>query len=775
MKRVFYFILFMLALAGPYSVSAQLQFYLHDSSVRVYAYGQPQPLAWCGGFNNPQFCMGDLNHDGLQDLIVFEPWKGVSTFINMGTAGHPDYRYFPEYEQNFPPVFDYLVMADYNCDGIADLFQRGYYGFSVYRGYYNSRNQLCFSFYQDLYYDNDAYAHGSVNAYCNPGDIPCIVDVDNDGDLDFIAYNITGGRIYLYKNMRVELGLPCDSIHIALKDQCWGKVYQGFYRTHTLADPCDNTNLHRHTSGDERVTHSGNTPCLFDWDMDGDYDYLDGSVSYNEMTFLRNGRIPYNPSGVDSMVLQDTMWQSTGKQLELPVFPAAFNLDIDQDGKKDLLISPNLYGTGSENYHCIWFYKNYSTAGVADWRFQSDSFLTDKSIDAGTASYPVLYDYNKDGKPDLFVGSDGYYQSSTGGLLSRISYYQNTSTPGSPSFTLQTTDFLSIGTAGFKGAALAFGDIDNDGVADMLIGHSDGTISYFKNTAASDAVTPNWTLTQIQVRDESGNMINVTGSAAPFIYDIDKDGKKDLVIGNVYGTIQYYQNTSVAPGVISLRLINKQLGKAKADPRQGYGTYSAPFIGKIDSTGVEYLLLGSNSGNIYRYTGFQGGDTTATYTMLDSQYSYIDTMYSSYEHPSAAFAIYGNLRSIVTVGDIAGDGTYGLITGNIKGGLEYYRRKVYTVFTDTSHTGVQQVMEQGVINIHPNPAKDILNVSLAGVQAQEAEISVFNLVGQQLFSLTVQTGHGSTAIPLQGFLPGVYLCVVRSGVSRYYSRFTVEK
>src|SRR5262249_54283237 len=151
--------------------------------------------------------------------------------------------------------------------------------------------------------------------------------------------------------------------------------------------------------------------------------------------------------------------------IELPVFPAAFNLDIDQDGKKDLLISPNLYGNTAESYRCVWFYKNYSTPGTADWRFQSDSFLVDRSIDLGSSSYPVLYDYNKDGKLDLFIGSDGYLQPS-GMLRGNVSYYQNTSTPGNPSFTLQTTDFLGWSALNFKGTALAFGDIDNDGKAD---------------------------------------------------------------------------------------------------------------------------------------------------------------------------------------------------------------------------------------------------------------------------------------------------------------------
>ncbi len=614
----------------PVFAMAQAKMYYPDTSIKVFAYGNQQTLAWCGGFNNPQFSMGDLNHDGLQDLVVFEPWLGVTTFINEGTPGHPNYRYAPEYALNFPPVYDYLILADYNCDSIPDLFQQGSTGISVYKGYYNAHNQLCFTYYQDLYYNNDLDAHGAANAFNNPGDIPAIVDVDNDGDLDFIAYNITGGFMNLYKNMQVEMHLPCDSIHIALKDECWGKVYQGFYRTHYLAETCDNSSLLRGTGGSNRTTHSGNTPCLFDWDMDGDYDYLDGSVSFNQMTFLQNGRIPDNPSGADTMVYQDTTWQSSGMPINIPIWPAAFNIDIDQDGKKDLLISPN-GGTGAMNYNNIWFYKNYTTPGVPDWRFQSDSFLADKSIDLGTAAYPVLFDYNKDGKPDMFIGSDGYRQ--TGGLLrSRVSYYLNTSTPGNPSFTLQTNDFLGINSYNFEGATPAMGDIDNDGISDMILGHTDGSLSYFKNIAASETVAPVWQLAQLQLTDMNGDTINVGDHAAPFIYDIDKDGKKDLVIGGGNGYLQYYRNISTVPGTIILQLVNTRLGGVRADPVRNAGNYSVPFIGPIDSTGVDYLLLGSNSGNIYKYTGFQTGDTTATYTMVDSQYAYIDSIYNAYAH-----------------------------------------------------------------------------------------------------------------------------------------------
>jgi len=758
--RVSYILLSLLLLAGR--LGAQ-EFYQPDTTVKVFAYSKQQSLAWCGGFNNPQFSEADLNHDGLQDLVVFEKGLGVTTLVNIGmVGGEPAYRYAPSYALNFPPAFDFMLLRDYNCDGIADLFNRGSNGLAVYRGYYNAGNELCFIFYQDLFYSNDVFTSGPANAYVNPGDIPGIADVDGDGDLDFVAYYITGGYMYYYRNMRVEDGLPCDSIRIKLKDRCWGKVYQGFYRAHQLGYSCSNAGL---SKPGKKVTHSGNTLCLFDWDMDGDMDYLDGSVSYDEMTFLKNGRLETSYP-VDTMVSQDTLWQTGGKMISLPTWPAAFSVDADLDGKKDLLIAPNS-GSGSENYNCVWYYKNNSTAGAANWQFESDSFLVDRSIDLGTASYPMLFDYDKDGKQDLLVGSDGYHQPG-GGLKSRMSYYKNTTTAGNASFTLQTKDFLGMSTMVFAGAAPAAGDIDNDGIADLIVGHTDGTLSYFKNMAASDGVQPDWQPNQLTLKDVDGNDINVGGSAAPFIYDIDKDGKKDLVIGNVYGYIRFYHNESTVPGVISLRLGNNKLGKAKADPSQNFGNYAAPFIGKIDPSGTDFLLMGSNSGNVYQYTGFQAGDTTAVYSLVDGHYSFIDSTLSQYNHPATAYGIYGNHRSTVAIGDIDGSGSYSLIKGNVRGGLEFYKRKIYIAQVPT-------VYNNCMVNVYPNPANDILNLSWKGMKEGEISVNIVDVSGKVCSSKSMPSMPGNSTVMIGDLAPGVYICVLQSGGCRYFNKFVIMR
>lgn len=757
-----------LACASMVNVNAQ-EFYQPDTSVKVFAYSKQLSIPWAGGFNNPQFAAADLNRDGRQDLVVFERNLGVKTFLNIGTSdGLPMYRYEPRFALTFPPVNSYIYMLDYNCDGIPDLFERGWDGIGVHKGYYNASNQLCFTFYRSLFYYNDATAGGPSNAYVNPGDIPGIADVDGDGDIDFVSYYITGGYMYYHRNMRVEDNLPCDSIRIKLADRCWGKVYQNFDRAHQLGYSCDNGGLGPKPAPIRgRRTHAGNTICLFDWDKDGDVEYLDGNVSFNEMTFIKNTKLEYGWA-IDTLTEQDTLWQTGGKRIEIPTWPAAFYIDVNQDGNKDLLVAPN-GGAGSENYNCIWYYKSATTPGAPSWTYMSDSFLVDNTIDVGTATYPLLFDYDKDGKLDLLVGSDGYRQPD-GQLRATMSLYKNTTTSSdNASFTLVTKNLININTYAFKGTAPAAGDIDNDGKSDLVVGHTSGLLSYFKNMAASETVQPDWQLEQMDLKDENGNNINVGGYAAPFIYDVDKDGKKDLLIGSIFGYVQYYRNVATTPGAIKLKLINTRLGTAKADPTQPFGNYSTPFVGKIDPSNEDYLLLGSNSGNIYQYKGIATGDTTIDYTLTDAHYAYIDSTYNRYN--SAAYGIYSNHRTTVTVGDIDGSGSYVLIKGNIKGGLEIYKRKVYTGQVPVDADKVKLV-------IYPNPANNAVNVAWQGIndtEIKEIQVSVIDITGRECMQKVAPTMYGLTQFST-GHLPqGMYVCIIKAGNSRHYGKFTIVR
>jgi hypothetical protein len=730
----------------PSFAQFQGKVYEEDSSVVVLNGGIPKTLAWCGGFNNPQFSMADLNKDGLKDLVVYQPDQlSVKTFINYGTIGSPIYKYQPKYAVNFPDCSYYLIMRDYNGDGIDDLFEAGGTGFTIHKGYFNAANELCFTFYKSLFYNNDKSTIGFINAELNPGDIPAIVDVDNDGDLDFLSYYGDGFYMNWYQNLQVEAGLPKDSIRIRLADKCWGKMKQSFLRTHDLGVFCDNSSLMK-TSGTKdgstfKITDGGNTPCLIDMDGDNDYDVLDGHRAFNYTVFLRNGK---SPSGLrDSMVFQDTTWTTLGDTVKIAQWVAAFHIDIDQDGKRDLLVSPNAPQT-SENYKCSQFYKNIGTDKIPSFKFQSDTFLVSDAIDVGSNSYPFFYDYDKDGKPDLFVGNRGYYEASTGQYIARVMYLRNTSTVGNPSFSLVTTDFLGLSALRYKGISIGIGDIDNDGKDDFLMGHLNGKVDFIKNTASSGAVMPFWGGVVNVIKDASGDEIQTNSSSVPLVYDIDADGVKDLLIGDQMGYLFYYKNASTTSGLYNLIYTNDKLGFVKSDPEKIASGHSAPFIGKMDNTGKEFLVMGSRSGRIFRYTGFEGGNVFSAYTRLDSAYSFI---YSK----NAAFTSYFSAPAIA---DIDGDGKYEMVVGNVYGGLLLYKQ-MKTISVESIN------IDENQFSVFPNPATNEIIIDLKQtLSSKSTSIKIFNTLGQLV--KTAELIHNQRYIQLNvADLPnGFYICKV---------------
>lgn len=751
-----FFLLHFIALSGYAQFQGRV--YEEDSSVVVTQAAVQKTLAWCGGFNNPQFSSADLNHDGLNDLVVFQPdQSSIKTFINYGTAGSPNYRYRPDYIKNFPLCSNYLILKDYNSDGIADLFQSGGIGFTLYKGYYNAANQLCFTFYKSLYYNNDKKLIGDINAEVNPGDIPAIVDVDNDGDLDFLSYYGDGYYMNWYQNVQVEKSLPKDSVVIRLADRCWGKMIQSYLRTHSLGISCDNSSLSKITESGStaKITDGGNTPCLIDLDGDNDYDVLDGHRAFNYIVFLRNGKFP---SGLrDSMVYQDTAWTTMGDTVKIAQWAAAFHLDVDNDGKRDLLLSPNT-AFASENYKCSQYYKNLGTDKLPAFKLQTDTFLVSDAIDLGSNSYPFFYDYNKDGKPDLFVGSRGYYETSTGQYISRMMYLQNNSTKGNPSFQLIHNDFLGLSALRYKGLSIGIGDIDNDGKDDLLMGHLNGTIDWIKNKAASGTITPDWSGAPTALKDASGNAIATNGSSVPMVYDMNADGVNDLLSGDQMGYLYYYQNNSTTPGTPSLVYTNNELGFVKSDPEKVATGFSTPIIAKMDNSGKEYLLMGSRSGRIFRFTGFQGGNVFSAYTRLDSAYSYI----------LSDNALQTSYMSAPAIADIDSDGKYEMVVGNVYGGLLLYKQ-TKTVTIQDEHLAHNQLL------VYPNPAHDQIFLGLNQTLFEKnTSVSIYSSLGQLMMNKETSSTQGFINFNISALAPAVYYCVVQSGEKRYTAVFVKQ-
>ncbi|MBK8492548.1 MAG: VCBS repeat-containing protein [Saprospirales bacterium] len=183
--------------------------------------GNPIANPFTGGLNNPQPSKVDLNNDGVEDLFVFDRYGNIPlTFLYTGQAGEVDYTYAPEYAANFPPLANWVLLRDYNNDGIQDIFAHfptPIQGIQVFRGYYDTDDKIafepfnfCCEDYNIMYY---TLANGTTTqVYVSPTDYPVLDDVDGDGDLDVLTFSIGGGYVEYFQNRSVEMGYGLDSL-----------------------------------------------------------------------------------------------------------------------------------------------------------------------------------------------------------------------------------------------------------------------------------------------------------------------------------------------------------------------------------------------------------------------------------------------------------------------------------------------------------------------------------------------------------------------------------
>lgn len=702
-------------------------------------------LPWAGGLNNPQFAMADFNRDGRKDLLIYEINEYQSKVKTFVAKGNGIYEYNPLYEGNFGNVNGYVKLLDFNGDNIADLIHKNQYGVGIFYGYYNN-NELKFNYYKDLYYEINTGNWSGV--YVSGLAIPAFADLDGDSDIDILSYNVGGNYITYYQNCQVDDGLPRDSVKICLKNWCWGGVKQEFVRKQLLGIPPCNFVYHLTTCKgcpDPRGQHKGtdgpNTICLVDIDSDGDLDYFNGHTAFSDIQFFYNGKSQY---GVDSMIKEDTVWEANGTKMYMPAYPAAYLLDIDQDGDDDLIFSPMSENT--ENYNCVSFYENTGTNANKNYVHKKNDFLVDRMIDMGKSSYPVLYDFDKDGKDDLFIGSDGFYQPATSRNRSKIAYYRNVSqNAGDYAFELQNDDFLGLYAQNIEGASIAIGDLDNDSLDDLVLGHSDGTFTFYKNHASSNTDVPDWKLEQSELKDAVGAVMDVVDFSAPFIYDIDADGKNDLISGNQYGDMFYYNNAG-SNGSVILTLVTENLGGIKLRTPSYSNPYTVPYIGPMDDTEIDYLVVGGYNGKILRYDGFQNGAMPATYTLIDSNYSYVDA----------------GARSAVTFGNLDGDSDnlYEMVAGNLLGGLDFYKQDFKVGIND-------KVKGRNDVLVYPNPANSVLNVRWTkGFANGLVQVQIVSITGQVITSKILDEQAVTAKLNIGKVSAGTYYCVVTSGANK---------
>ena len=289
----------------------------------------------------------------------------------------------------------WVLTADYNLDGKFDIFTAHQDGILVYTNVSDPANGLAFELFQGPNPIRSTIP-GSNQQIIEvlEIDIPVIVDMDNDGDLDILAFNTLGTLIDYHKNLSIETFGHSDSLTFILEESCWGHIMEDDVDfTISTGVFCKNGVV----SGGGGL-HAGSSMLALDMDGDGDKELALGDIGSSGMLLLTNGG---DQDHADVSAVSSSFPASN--VINLDIFPAAYHLDLNNDGVRDLIISPNS-PLNAENVSVGWYYSNNGNDSVPSFSFFRDNLFVDEMVDVGTNSSPYLFDYDQDGKTDLLIG-----------------------------------------------------------------------------------------------------------------------------------------------------------------------------------------------------------------------------------------------------------------------------------------------------------------------------------------------------------------------------------
>ncbi|RZJ94809.1 MAG: VCBS repeat-containing protein [Hymenobacter sp.] len=596
--------------------------------------------AWAGGFNTPQFSSIDLNGDGQLDLYVFDRETGRSyTFLSTAAGTGRRWRYAPGYESCFPAdLANWVQLRDYDGDGQADLFTantragiRVFHNEGLVRGMPRFRlvsEELIFALTPKL----------SVNINTGSYNVPAIQDINGDGRLDILTYDfVNSTSLELYLNTGTGSGTNLASFQQS--SNYWGHIqscfdcaaYQSEGATACSTNPVQpvipgsggggNKRLHstalrvvsklwRYVDAGNQVLHSmGHNVLAVDLNGDGKLDLLDGRDNCPQLTRLLNTGSSSTSASFTQQNISSSFPLAT--PLSNSIFPAPYLLDTDFDGVQDLLVSPN---------------------------------MVDNSIDHVS-------------------------------MRRTVQQFTSSSSPGAlPAYRLVTDGFLQNDMLDVsEGAAPTFGDLDGDGLADMLVGTvGDKVNGYYRASIyqyrnVGTASRPVFRLVTDDYLGLAAAAARTPGSRfeaiRPVLVDLNRDGALDLVYSGFVGTVNrlhFMLNTARAKQPARFKPASTDYFRS---PGAAGGGALATTLGDtpcffdVDNDGYVDLLLGTNDQTVSGYSlryyhnqGAKGAVTNRLFVLADADYGKLRD---------------GNLRPInlsPTVADFDGDGAADLLT-----------------------------------------------------------------------------------------------------------------
>ncbi len=228
--------------------------------------------AWEGGLNYPIFSNIDFDNNGKKDLIAFD--KSGNRLV-----------VFKNEKLNFEPLkidlnlSQWVLFRDFNCDNLPDIFTGNAGGIKVYK---NNGN---FSFTLKTSQVQSNLGSFTTGLFVSNEDIPGIVDLDGDGDIDILTFDKNGKYLEYHKNLSVENKGKCG-LEFKMETNCWGNFSENTNTNEiTLNQNCSKKSTVTLGGGE----HAGSTVTTINSKDDQPIDIIIGDISFTNLNYLKNG------------------------------------------------------------------------------------------------------------------------------------------------------------------------------------------------------------------------------------------------------------------------------------------------------------------------------------------------------------------------------------------------------------------------------------------------------------------------------------------------------
>ena len=411
--------------------------------------------------------------------------------------------------------------------------------------------------------------------------------------------------------------------------------------------------------------------------------------------------------------------------------------DIDGDGQKDLIASPSSTDIATNPLLNLrqsnWLYKNEGTTTNPKFTYRQVDFLQDGMIDLGENATPTLADIDGDGDLDLIAGYGGL--RATDGYRAGIAFFRNTGNATQAAFDFINEDFLGLSAQLFKKENVSlvnvkpfFADLNGDGTTDL---------GFWANTFRGMDIRylPNLAPRGQAMRLDTSRITkmplpkNFTNGENLLYYDIDKDGKLDVLVSKNSGNVEFHQNVgSTASPIYELK--SEAFGGIDVDfERRAQGMV----VADLNADQKPELIMGDLLGRLRVYQNF------TTLATLKSDSSLIFNAFNS----KSEFIRIG-VGLFPAAGDVNGDQLPELLIGSNTGGIRFLK--------NNSPKGTPTGNELEFF-VYPNPTSNFLYAQVP----EKGTLDLFSLSGQFIRSIVVPQVTTELPMDISKLPAGLYV------------------